>query len=65
VENVSNKYQGQVNYKIYYAGKDFDYIKKYGMMMRGTLIINEEKRIDMLSKKVIEDAIRNAVEEQN
>ncbi len=65
MESVSNKYPGQVNCKIYYAGKDFDYIKKYGMMMRGTLIINEEKRIDMLSKKVIEDAIKNAVEEQS
>lgn len=33
------------------------------MVMRGTLIINEKKRIDKLSKKIIEDTIRDAVAE--
>ena len=54
-----------MDYKIYFAGKDFSYVKKYGMVMRGTLIINEIKRIDKLSVKTIEHAIHDAVNEYN
>lgn len=49
--------------KIYYAGKDFDYIKKYGVVFKGTMIINETKKIDRLSKDIIEKAIDDAVKE--
>lgn len=47
--------------KVYYAGKDFEYIKKYGVVYRGTLIINEEKKIEKLSKEIIEVVIEEAV----
>ncbi len=50
--------------KIYYAGKDFDYIKKYGVIFKGTLIINEKKKIDRISKDIIDKEIREAVMEQ-
>lgn len=33
-------------------------------MMRGTMIINEKKRVDKLSKKVIEEVIYEALTEQ-
>lgn len=62
VEEVANKYGDKVDLKIYYAGKDFDYVNKYGVIFKGTLIINEEEKIEKLSKSIIEDAIRSAVE---
>lgn len=37
------KHSSEVECKIYYAGKDIDYIKKYGMILKGTLILNEKK----------------------
>ncbi|OLS02700.1 hypothetical protein TICRE_13450 [Tissierella creatinophila DSM 6911] len=49
--------------KIYYAGKDFDYIKKYGVIFKGTLIINGKKKIDRISKDIIEKEIKEAVME--
>lgn len=47
--------------KIYYAGKDFDYIKKYGVIFKGTMIINGKKKIDRISKDIIDKEIREAV----
>lgn len=49
--------------KIYYAGKDFDYIKKYGVIFKGTMIINGKKKIDRISKDIIESEIEKAVKE--
>ncbi len=49
--------------KIYYAGKNTEYIKKYGVIFRGTLIINEKKKIQRISRKIIEQEIALAVEE--
>ena len=48
--------------KIYYAGKDFDYIQKYGIIDRGTLIINGKDRYEILNKKLIEKEIKTAIE---
>jgi hypothetical protein len=50
-----------VEVKVYYAGKDFGYLKKYGMVTRGTMIINGRKKIDNLSKTIIEKAIEDAL----
>lgn len=61
LKDVAAKYGDKVETKIYYAGKDFDYIKKYGAIMKGTMIINEKKKIDHLSKAIIEKAIEEAV----
>lgn len=63
VEAAAAKYKDKVEVKIYYAGKDFDYIKKYGVIFKGTMIINETKKIDRLSKDTIEKAIAEAVKE--
>ena len=63
VEAAAAKYKDKVEVKIYYAGKDFDYIKKYGVIFKGTMIINEKKKIDKLSKDNIEKAIEEAVKE--
>lgn len=42
-----------------------EYIKKYGPIMKGTLIINEKKKISKLSKGIIENAIKEAVDMLN
>lgn len=34
VKEVCSKYSDEVECKIYYAGKDIDYIKKYGMILK-------------------------------
>ncbi|CAK7086999.1 MAG: hypothetical protein TIS_01951 [Tissierella sp.] len=49
--------------KIYYAGKNMDYVRKYGVIFRGTLIINEKKKIQRISKDIIEKEIALAIQE--
>jgi len=51
--------------KIYYMGKDFDYLPKYGPISRGTLIINEKERFDELNRRVIEGAVKVALDKVN
>ena len=49
--------------KIYYAGRDMEYLKKYGMIFKGTMIINQRKKYDVLTKSIIEKAIAEAAAE--
>lgn len=63
IKRAAGQYGDQVEVKIYRAGRDFDYLKKYGMISRGTMIINEKKKYDSLNKEVIEKAIQAAVKE--
>ncbi len=62
IKKAAEKYGDEVEVKLYYAGKDFDYIKKYGMINKGTMIINGKKKIESLSKEVIENAIQKAMQ---
>lgn len=55
----------EIDLKIYYMGKDFDYLPKYGPVSRGTLIINESERFDELSRRVIEGAVKGALDKAN
>ena len=59
---MASKFENDVEVKLYQAGKDFSYVKKYGMVTKGTLIINKKKKYDRLSKDVIEKIISEAVE---
>jgi hypothetical protein len=61
IKNTAAKYGDDVEVKIYHAGKDFDYLKKYGMVTKGTMIINGRKKIDSLSKEIIERSIADAL----
>lgn len=61
IKNAAEKYGDDVEVNIYYAGKDFDYVKKYGMVTKGTMIINGKKKYDKLTKDIIEKAIEEAV----
>lgn len=50
-----------VSVTIYRAGKDMGYVRKYGMVTKGTMIINGKKKYDSLSPAVIATAIEQAV----
>jgi len=47
--------------KIYKAGKDFGYLKKYGAVMKSVLIINETKKYQTLTEEIIKKAIDEAI----
>ena len=62
IKKIAARYNDEVDVSIYYAGKDFDYLKKYGMISKGTMIVNGTKRYETLSKEIIEKAISDAME---
>jgi len=62
IKNIAARFGDRVTVSIYYAGKDFSYLKKYGMVSKGTMIINGSKKYQNLSREVIEKAISEAVE---
>lgn len=37
------EYEGKVHVKVYKAGKDFDYIPKYGAVTKSMVVINEKQ----------------------
>lgn len=47
--------------KVYKAGKDFSYVRKYGMFTKSVLIINESKIIENITKKKIEKVFEELV----
>ncbi len=61
IKNIAARFGNNVDVSIYYAGKDFGYLKKYGMITKGTMIINGEKKYENLSKENIEKAISQAM----
>jgi hypothetical protein len=63
IQEVAAGYGDEVDLKLYTAGKDFDYLKKYGMVGKGTMIINGKVKYDTLSRRIIEEAIEKAVRE--
>ncbi len=65
LRDLATKHPQQMDLKIYYMGKDFDYLLKYGPINRGTLIINERERFDDLSRRVIEGAVKVALDKVN
>lgn len=65
LREMSKKYPEKIHLKIYYAGKDFDYIPKYGQISRGTLIIQEKQYYDELSRRIIEKAVLEAIGESD
>lgn len=63
VQSSVQRYEDKIELKIYRTGKDMDYIRKYGMIYVGTMIINEKIFIKNLNKKSIDKAIDDAIEE--
>ncbi len=58
----SSPWEGKVHVKIYRAGKDFDYIPKYGAVTKSMLVINEKKAITKLTKPAVRAAFKEALE---
>ena len=61
IKNIAARFGDQVEVSLYYAGKDFGYLKKYGMISKGTMIVDGKKRYDNLTKDAIEKAITEAM----
>lgn len=61
IKTIAARFGDQVEVSLYYAGKDFGYLKKYGMISKGTMIVNGKKRYDNLTREVIEKAITEAM----
>lgn len=61
VQVLEKEYEGRVHVKIYRAGHDFDYIKKYGAVSKSMLVINERKAVTKLTKPVVRQAFEEAL----
>jgi hypothetical protein len=61
IQAAAAKYEGQVDVQFYRAGQDFEYVRKYGTVTKGTMIVNGRKKYDTLSGETIEKAIEEAV----
>ncbi len=61
VQVLGKEYEGRVNVAIYRAGKDFDYIKKYGAVTKSMLVINERKAVTKLTKPAVRAAFEEAL----
>ena len=62
VQVLEKEYEGKVHVKIYRAGKDFDYIPKYGGVTKSMLVINEKKPVTKLTKPAVRKAFKEALE---
>lgn len=62
VEELGKKYNDKLDIKIYKAGKDFEYIKKYGMFNKSVLIVNETRIIDDINKTSIEQIFKEVAD---
>ncbi|MGE5396239.1 MAG: thioredoxin-like (seleno)protein SaoT [Chitinophagales bacterium] len=63
IKQTAARYGEDVDLKIYYVGRDTGYLRKYGNITRGTMIINGKKKYDRLDRNIIEKAIAEAFEE--
>ena len=61
IKKIAARFGDAVDVSIYRAGRDFDYLKKYGMVTKGTMIVNGTKKYEDLSRDVIEKAITQAM----
>lgn len=62
IKTIAARFGDDVDVNIYYAGKDFGYLKKYGMISKGTMIINGNKKFENITTDIIEQAITQAME---
>lgn len=58
---MAKQYAGRVNVAIYRAGREFDYIKKYGAVTKSMIVINEKKAVTKLNKKTVREAFEEAL----
>ena len=58
VQALEKEYEGKVYVKVYKAGKDFDYIPKYGAVTKSMVVI---KAVTKLTKPAIRKAFEEAL----
>jgi len=51
LRDVQSRFPDKMDLSIYHVGKDFEYLTKYGQILRGTLIINESDKFEDVSRK--------------
>jgi hypothetical protein len=61
VRNAAARFGEDVELHVYAAGKDFDYVRRYGVITRGTLIVDGVRRFEEPTRATIERAIAEAV----
>ena len=61
LRDLAARFPEQIDLSIYYAGKDFGYLPKYGPISRGTLIVNEKDRYEDLSRRLIEKVVSETI----
>jgi hypothetical protein len=63
LENLAKKYPDDMELKLYSAGGDMSYVAKYGMVTRGTMIINGKDKYEegFINKRIIEEAVLGAM----
>ena len=64
LRDLQKRFPDKIDLKIYYVGKDFDYLPKDGPITRGTMIINGTDRYEDLSRRSIEKIISEAIGEE-
>lgn len=62
IKSICEQYSNRLDVVLYQAGRDFSYVRKYGMITKGTMIINQKKKYDRLTKDSIEKAILEAMQ---
>lgn len=63
MQSSAARYGDKIELKMYRTGRDMDYIKKYGMIYVGTMIVNGEVFIKNPNKKSIDQAIDEAIKQ--
>lgn len=63
VKALGEEYSDKINIKIYKAGKDFEYIRKYGMVSKSMIVINEKEKISTLDEKSIRNIFAKVADE--
>lgn len=63
LRELQKRFPDKIDLKIYYVGKDFDYLPKYGPITRGTMIVDGKDRYEDLNRRTIEKVIADAIGE--
>ncbi|MBQ6386648.1 MAG: hypothetical protein IJJ38_10850 [Lachnospiraceae bacterium] len=61
VRVLDKEYGGKIHVRIYEAGKDTEYVKKYGAVTKSMLVINEKKAVTKLTKPAVRKAFEEAL----
>jgi len=63
LKDIADEHAEKIDLTLYHAGKDMDYIPKYGMVTRGTMIVNEKDKYEegYINKRIIQEVVNKAL----